>query len=111
MQRCDGTAAMVPPIGVTIMLTLDQIKTMKPAEILALLAAQQAALDAKMALRLKVSDKKAVSIYGLNKQFPVTLYAPQMLRLLDMADDIRKFIEDNRANLSWDKADNAKTTT
>ncbi|MGC1843394.1 MAG: hypothetical protein WA730_13515, partial [Pseudolabrys sp.] len=39
-------------------------------------------------LRLKVSEKGAVSVYGLGR-FPVTLYKEQWLRLLDTADDIR----------------------
>jgi hypothetical protein len=38
-------------------------------------------------MRLKVSDKGGVSVYGLGR-FPVTLYKEQWLRLLDMADEI-----------------------
>jgi len=49
-------------------------------------------------LSLKVSEKGALSVYGLGK-FPVTLYREQWVRLLAMADDIRKFIEDNDASL------------
>jgi hypothetical protein len=49
-------------------------------------------------LRLKVSEKGAVSIYGMGK-FPVTLYKEQWLRLLDIADDIRAFIAANSAQL------------
>jgi hypothetical protein len=45
-------------------------------------------------LSLKVSQKGAVSVYGLGR-FPVTLYKEQWERLLDMADDIRSFIQDN----------------
>ena len=45
-------------------------------------------------LSLKVSQKGAVSVYGLGR-FPVTLYKEQWERLLDMADDIRAFIQDN----------------
>ena len=47
---------------------------------------------------LKVSEKGAVSVYGLGR-FPVTLYKEQWTRLLDMADDIRAFIRDNEAKL------------
>ena len=50
-------------------------------------------------LSLKVSAKGALSVYGLGK-FPVTLYREQWLRLLGMADDIRKFIQDNDAALT-----------
>jgi hypothetical protein len=49
-------------------------------------------------LRLKVSEKGAVSIYGMGR-FPVTLYKEQWLRLLDRADDIRAFIAENDAHL------------
>jgi hypothetical protein len=41
-------------------------------------------------IRLKVSEKGAVSVYGMGR-FPVTLYKEQWLKLLDMSDDIRAF--------------------
>jgi len=50
------------------------------------------------ATRLRVSEKGAVSVYGLGR-FPVTLYKEQWLRLLDMSDEIRKFIAENEAKL------------
>ncbi len=43
---------------------------------------------------VKVSEKGAVSVYGLGR-FPVTLYKEQWSRLLDMAEDIRAFIREN----------------
>ena len=43
---------------------------------------------------IKVSEKGAVSIYGLGR-FPVTLYKEQWLKILDMVDEIRKFINQN----------------
>ena len=49
-------------------------------------------------LRLKVSAKGAVSVYGLGR-FPVTLYQEQWTRLLDFAEDIRGFIRDHREQL------------
>jgi hypothetical protein len=45
-------------------------------------------------LSLKVSEKGALSVYGLGR-FPVTLYREQWEKLLGMADDIRKFILQN----------------
>lgn len=45
-------------------------------------------------LTLKVSEKGALSVYGMGR-FPVTLYKEQWLKLLDMADDIRTFIKAN----------------
>jgi hypothetical protein len=47
---------------------------------------------------LKVSEKGAVSVYGLGR-FPVTLYQEQWLKLLGMADEIRTFIEENKPRL------------
>lgn len=49
-------------------------------------------------IRMKVSEKGAVSIYGMGR-FPVTLYKEQWLKLLDMAEDIRAFITANEAQL------------
>ncbi len=47
---------------------------------------------------LKVSEKGGVSVYGLGR-FPVTLYKEQWVKLLDMADDIRRFIQENEGKL------------
>jgi hypothetical protein len=49
-------------------------------------------------IRLKVSEKGAVSVYGMGR-FPVTLYKEQWLKQLDMSDDIRAFIAANEAQL------------
>ena len=49
-------------------------------------------------IRMKVSEKGAVSIYGMGR-FPVTLYKEQWLKLLNMSDDIRAFITANEAQL------------
>jgi hypothetical protein len=43
---------------------------------------------------LKVSEKGALSVYGLGR-FPVTLYKEQWARLLDMSEDIRTFLKEN----------------
>jgi hypothetical protein len=53
---------------------------------------------ASAGIRMKVSEKGAVSIYGMGR-FPVTLYKEQWLRLLEMGDDIRAFIAANEAQL------------
>ena len=47
---------------------------------------------------LKVSEKGAVSVYGLGR-FPVTLYQEQWQKLLAMADEIKQFIEENKSRL------------
>ena len=48
--------------------------------------------------RMKVSEKGALSVYGMGR-FPVTLYKEQWLKLLDMSDEIRAFIAANEAQL------------
>jgi hypothetical protein len=49
-------------------------------------------------IRMKVSEKGAVSVYGMGR-FPVTLYKEQWLKLLNMSDEIRAFISENEARL------------
>jgi len=49
-------------------------------------------------MSMKVSEKGALSVYGLGR-FPVTLYREQWEKLLGMADEIRQFILDNDATL------------
>lgn len=49
---------------------------------------------AKGTLSMKVSEKGALSVYGMGR-FPVTLYKEQWIKLLGIADDIKKFIEEN----------------
>lgn len=54
--------------------------------------------QSKGGLTLKVSEKGAVSVYGLGR-FPVTLYKEQWERLLQFGGDIQQFIADNVASL------------
>lgn len=49
-------------------------------------------------LSLRVSEKGGVSVYGLGR-FPVTLYKEQWLKLLDLAPDLRAFIQANESQL------------
>jgi hypothetical protein len=53
---------------------------------------------ARGTLSMKVSEKGALSIYGMGR-FPVTLYKEQWLKLLAIADDIKAFIEANDGKL------------
>jgi len=64
------------------------------------LRAENAALKSKGArpVSLKVSEKGGVSVYGLGR-FPVTLYQEQWLKLLDMSNEIRSFIQEHAAEL------------
>jgi hypothetical protein len=54
--------------------------------------------SASSGIRLKVSEKGAVSVYGMGR-FPVTLYKEQWIKLLDMSAEIRAFIAANEAQL------------
>lgn len=62
------------------------------------LKAENAALKAQKPSRgtisYKVSEKGALSVYGLGR-FPVTLYKEQWTKLLDRTDDIKEFIKTN----------------
>jgi len=49
-------------------------------------------------ISLKVSQKGAVSLYGMGR-FPVTLYKEQWLKILEMSDVIKSFIADNDSAL------------
>ena len=48
----------------------------------------------KGGLTLKVSEKGALSLYGMGR-FPVTLYKEQWLRVLASAAEIEAFIREN----------------
>lgn len=61
-------------------------------------AGAQAARGARGGLTLKVSEKGALSVYGLGR-FPVTLYKEQWTRLLDAGDELRAFIVENDPQL------------
>ena len=78
------------------------------------LEAMQAELKAlkaqvKNTIRMKVSAKGAISIYGLQRM-PVTLYAGQWEKIIDMckSGDLGTFISDNEAQLTRKEP---KTTT
>jgi hypothetical protein len=53
---------------------------------------------ARGVLSLKVSEKGALSVYGMGR-FPVTLYREQWERLLAMSDQIKEFIQANDQTL------------
>ena len=62
---------------------------------------------ARGVLSLKVSEKGALSVYGMGR-FPVTLYREQWEKLLAMSDQIQEFIQQNDAGaekegIAWPK--------
>ena len=61
-------------------------------------------------LRLKVSEKGGLSIYGLGR-FPVTLYKEQWTRLLDYAEEIRAFLKANDQQLKAKQSQISLVTT
>jgi len=54
-------------------------------------------------LSLRVSEKGALSVYGMGR-FPVTLYREQWEKLLGMSDQIKQFIQDNDQQLKKKEA-------
>lgn len=50
------------------------------------------------ALSMKVSEKGALSVYGMGR-FPVTLYKEQWLKLLGIAEELKTFIAENDSRL------------
>lgn len=64
------------------------------------LRAENAALkeSKEKALRLKVSEKGGVSLYGV-RRFPITFYADEWDTVLGMSDEIRAFIRENESSL------------
>src|ERR1700728_2459578 len=59
---------------------------------------KQAGSRPKGSMEFRVGEKGGVSVYGLGR-FPVTLYYEQWIRLLDRADDLRAFLEENKSRL------------
>jgi hypothetical protein len=68
------------------------------AELERLRAENEALKRPRGQMSLKVSEKGALSVYGLGR-FPVTLYREQWEKLLGMAAEIRTFIEQHDSEL------------
>jgi ribosome-interacting GTPase 1 len=49
-------------------------------------------------MSFKVGEKGGISVYGLGR-FPVTLYYEQWNRLLGASEDLKRFMEENKAKL------------
>jgi hypothetical protein len=49
-------------------------------------------------MRLQVSQKGAVSLYGI-RRFPITFYADEWDTVLGMADEVRAFISQHETEL------------
>ncbi len=49
-------------------------------------------------ISFKVSEKGAVSVYGMGR-FPITLYYEQWVKLFSTAEELRAFMEENKGKL------------
>lgn len=79
-------------------MTLEQAQAQRIAELEAMLAKAQ-----QKGNNIKVSDKGAVSVYGLGR-FPVTLYMSQWAKLFERTEEIKAFIQNNAARLAQKEA-------
>ena len=59
---------------------------------------EKAEQSKKASLYCKVSEKGAISVYGLQRM-PVTLYVEQWERLLGFGDELRQFMKEHNAEL------------
>ena len=94
------------PAATTTLVTKDQILAKLSSGAMSIDDAK-AALNAisgesvgARALYCKVSPKGALSVYGLNAQWPVTLYIDQWSKLLDFGPQIRDFGETHKSEFS-----------
>jgi hypothetical protein len=68
------------------------------AELERLRAENEALKKPRGPMSMKVSEKGALSVYGLGR-FPVTLYREQWEKLLGLSDEIRTFIQTHDSEL------------
>ncbi|MEE3328164.1 MAG: hypothetical protein VX252_12580 [Myxococcota bacterium] len=69
------------------------------AEIARLRAENENLKESKKSLRLQVSQKGAVSLYGI-RRFPITFYKEEWKTVLGMADEIKTFMEEHDGELA-----------
>jgi hypothetical protein len=100
--------ANVSPIGCTRETTMVAVQTNGKAPAASDLLAQIEALKAENAklkearnakLSMKVSDKGALSVYGLGR-FPVTLYRGQWERLIEIIPSLQALVAENASKLA-----------
>ncbi len=59
---------------------------------------EQLKSDKAKAIRLQVSQKGGVSLYGI-RRFPITFYGDEWETILGMADDIKAFLAEHQSEL------------
>ena len=80
--------------GVSVSALKDEIATLQTE-----IARLKAIKNAPRVLTMRVSEKRALSVYGLGR-FPVTLYREQWERLLAAVNDLKQFISANASELA-----------
>ena len=77
---------------------VDETSGLSPEQMAARIAELERRLAKGGTISFKVSEKGAVSVYGLGR-FPVTLYLEQWEALLAHVAELRDFIEANKSRL------------
>jgi hypothetical protein len=90
-QEKEGARKMSEPSREELLAQIEELK-------------KQAGSRKKGSLEFRVGEKGGVSVYGLGR-FPVTLYYEQWIRLLDIAAELREFLEQNKSKLKLKTAE------
>jgi hypothetical protein len=99
VRSADSDRGKVPsPTPAEALASAPQVEDSRIEAELQRLRRENARLKARRELRIQVSAKGAVSVYGLGR-FPVSLYQEQWLKLLELEPDIRTFIDANASKL------------
>lgn len=83
---------------------LDTLTPEQKAEVEALLKAKgtRRSTDKVGTLNVRIGDKGAISFYGFGR-WPITVFAQNMLEMLNSGDAIREYIVEHKDTLSWDR--------
>ena len=57
----------------------------------------------KSSIKVSFGNKQNVKVSVPGQRFPVTLYAPDWMVLIDNIEEVRQFIMENEAELSWER--------
>jgi hypothetical protein len=74
--------------------------TLTPEQMAARIKELESRLAKGSRISFKVSEKGAISVYGLGR-FPVTLYVEQWDQILSNAAELRAFIDANQSKLKF----------
>lgn len=92
--RLPEPPAAAPPVGTPI-----ESEESRLRRALAEMQAKLERVQRAKSTNIRISDKGAVSVYGLGK-FPVTLYADQWRLLIGQAETIEQFLDDHADKLA-----------